>query len=669
MPIKYIGQLFHRLNILVIVVLYFLASISASYILGMGRAQALSSTIFDVYGTNGRIDHEGFPSNIKKAVGPQVDVVLALTEDGHVFYTGPNSSGVAGIDPDVEQVVTTPVEVTGLQSIVDIDISTQGFAVALDANGDVWTWGAIIGLGRGLDQTSIDRGFDYVPAKVTEVSNVTQISTSTSNVLALISSGEVWSWGSNNFGQIGNGEMTESPEIVVGPIKIANLDQVTWITSGTVGSAVVKADGSVWRWGGVQQIEGFEGAFPIFASPTQVVGLSSITKLATGDGTFFALDSSGHLYVYGDNRFGQLGLGSYVGLPTRGGIPYTTVPLLVDTIENVTDIDGSIFTIVARTQDGSLFKWGYSFVDGCGLCTIQSLPTLLDNFASSPINFTSVSGVARVVGMQSTDSSPPTLGLPLWSANPKSISQIATLTVGVVDTGSGIAGGEYFLGDTDPGQGNGAMMSLNGSNLTSTFGTDFPTGVYRVNIRAKDIAGNWSDIISDFLVVYNPDGPRMTGKKAIVPSLGNGDVLPGLISGSQTDKASFGFNVKYGNQGQIHPSSDLQLSYSTGTKCNKPAQAQNCHTTTLNATSIAWLTTQDTNNSTGIFQGTANLNVDGAASTVIFRVTGRDGARFSPTANDQFQIKIYAQGADPNTATPVYRINLVDIEKGSVKIL
>jgi hypothetical protein len=94
----------------------------------------------------------------------------------------------------------------------------------------------------------------------------------------------------------------------------------------------------------------------------------------------------------------------------------------------------------------------------------------------------------------------------------------------------------------------------------------------------------------------------------------------------------------------------------------------NCHALSLNATGISWLTTQGTNNSTGIFQGTAALNIDGQASTVLFRVTGVDGERLSATANDQFQIAIYNPGSNPNTDAPLYHVNSADIARGNIKI-
>jgi hypothetical protein len=299
---------------------------------------------------------------------------------------------------------------------------------------------------------------------------------------------------------------------------------------------------------------------------------------------------------------------------------------------------------------------------------------LLVSIGSGMLNYVAAVVPARNANIalslrEPQDQVAPTIGLPGWSQNPKPVAGATDLTVAANDgDGSGVARGEYFLGDSDPGQGNGATMNWDGTNLSTTFGTDFPTGVYKVSVRAQDNAGNWSDPVGDYLVVYNPDGPRMTGRRTIIPTLGNGDILPGLITSNQNDKAIFGFSVKYNSQGQIANNSDLQFKYKTGTHCNG-SNPQNCHSLELNATSIAWLTTQGTNNSTGTFQGTASMTVDGQASVVSFRVTGIDGERLDGSSLDRFQIEIFAEGDNPNTATPLYKVNSADIARGNVKII
>lgn len=265
------------------------------------------------------------------------------------------------------------------------------------------------------------------------------------------------------------------------------------------------------------------------------------------------------------------------------------------------------------------------------------------------------------------DKTPPTLETPSWSNNPKSLLGPATVTIAAADNLSGIRYAEYFLDDNDPGAGNGTAMWLGNGQVTANFGANISTGVHKVTIRAKDKAGDWSQPITDYLVVYDPFGAHMTGRRTLIPSLANGDVLPGLNSIGQTDMVKFGFNVRYDKTGAIKDASDVEFSYQTGTKCNKPDKAVNCHTFDLNAQSISWLVTQGQHNSTGIIQGTAKLEVDGIKTNVIFRLTGVDGELLDATSPDHLNLKVYAQGADPNAAIPIYQIN-ADILRGNIKI-
>lgn len=266
------------------------------------------------------------------------------------------------------------------------------------------------------------------------------------------------------------------------------------------------------------------------------------------------------------------------------------------------------------------------------------------------------------------DKTAPEAGAPAWSVNPKSTTEVSTLTVPVAESVSGLAQAEYFIGDTDPGLGNGATMTMSGANITTTFGTDFPSGVYKINVRAKDNASNWSAVVSDYLVVFNPNGPRMTGKKTIIPSLSTGDILPGLNSATQTDEAVFGFSVRYDATGQISANSDLQFSYRTGTQCNNPSKAQNCRSLELDADSVTWLTFQGLNDSEGVFQGTATMLLDGVISSVVFQVSGRDGSRVGTLTQDHFMLEIFSQGANPNTAEPIYLVS-GNILQGAIRII
>ncbi len=273
------------------------------------------------------------------------------------------------------------------------------------------------------------------------------------------------------------------------------------------------------------------------------------------------------------------------------------------------------------------------------------------------------------INNQRADTVAPTFGTPTWSKNPKAVSATSILSVPVSDPnpGTGVKRGEYFIGDTDPGIANATAMTISNGVLSTTIGTDLTPGIYKVSVRAMDYAGNWSSVVTDYLVVYNPAGPGVTGNRSVTPSLGNGDVMPGLTSSTQTDRATFSFNAKY-TSGVIDSASKLQLTYNTGGVLCPIIHTSNCHNFSLNSTGIAWLVVQGSNNSSATVQGTASMVIDGVTTQPMFRLTAIDGTRLTPASADRFQILIYAPGANPNTASSIYRINTANITQGNITI-
>jgi hypothetical protein len=271
------------------------------------------------------------------------------------------------------------------------------------------------------------------------------------------------------------------------------------------------------------------------------------------------------------------------------------------------------------------------------------------------------------------DKTAPTLAIPVWANNPKPLSgtsSIATMTVTATDSLSGIAKAEYFIGNTDPGQGNGAAMNVGtirintdgtiSADLSTSFGTDFTTpGRYAINVRTQDLAGNWSDVETDYLIVYDQTGPTdVTASKQIVPSADNGDNLPGIATSSKNDKANLDFDVSYTSTGNVAAGSYANLNYAIGNACK--THPENCLSTSFVATtvspnSIDWLTLTNSN-TVGTFQGKGTLTVnDHSAITTTsnpFKVVATIGS------NNTAVMYIYAAGANPSTATPLYQLTI-----------
>lgn len=274
----------------------------------------------------------------------------------------------------------------------------------------------------------------------------------------------------------------------------------------------------------------------------------------------------------------------------------------------------------------------------------------------------------------SNDTTPPEIAQIAWTNNPKALNTQASVTVNVSDSQSPVDRIEYFIGDNDPGVGNSESMSINNQSglldvtASAEFDTSLASGVYKITIRALDSAGNWSLASVDYLVVYNPSGNNFTGRSNFVPSLAAGDVLPGLNSDSQTDEAKYGLTAKYTASGAFTNNSGFQFSYSTGENCKKPAQAVNCHDLTLDSTSLSWYLNDGTNDSRGTLQGLADLVIDGVAQAVKFRVSGVDGDRLTPASLDSFKLEIFNENDNPQTAQPLYKVDVNSLNNRSIKI-
>lgn len=263
-----------------------------------------------------------------------------------------------------------------------------------------------------------------------------------------------------------------------------------------------------------------------------------------------------------------------------------------------------------------------------------------------------------LVARPNPDNTPPTVSNFAWTTNPRKVGQDTTFTVSAADgQESGVKGGEYFIGDTDPGVGKATQMTWDGTSLNATIvNSGLQAGIYKVSVRAVDNADNWSTLLSDYMVVYDPSGQTVTASKTTsVPSLANGDILPGLTQAGQTNKATFAFKVFYDSATQnVSGQSTFSFSYSTGTCGNKPV---NCTTLAISAPSFAWFVTDAQGNAVSTFQGTATVTINGTATSNPFRVVATDGNKTTPTTTDKVSVKIYSPGANPNTATPIYQIN------------
>ncbi|MEM9877375.1 MAG: hypothetical protein AAF928_20925 [Myxococcota bacterium] len=200
---------------------------------------------------------------------------------------------------------TTPVVVQGISRPL---ATAHGFghSCALVVEGDVYCWGNNE-VGQIGDGTNITRVF---PTKVDSLSDVSKISVGAYHTCATTADGGQFCWGSNAYGQLGNGTFDDSAR----PTPVVGLDATTHFGAGAFHSCAVLSTPEIRCWGRNDhgQLGSDPGVVAVSALPTAPsADFPPVERVYPGAVTTCARSANTReLYCWGDNRFGQLGDGT-----------------------------------------------------------------------------------------------------------------------------------------------------------------------------------------------------------------------------------------------------------------------------------------------------------------------------------------------------------------------
>jgi alpha-tubulin suppressor-like RCC1 family protein len=229
-----------------------------------------------------------------------------IRDDGTVWAWGQNDSCQLGNGTSTSS--PSPIQVNGLTNVVQV-VGGFDFALALKSDGSVWIWGnALLLPHSGLDDAC-------VPEQVAGIS-ATAVAAGYDTAYALQQDGTVLVWGDNMYGQFGDGTDTHSESYLPTPVAIT---EVASISAGNQSAHAIKRDGTLWSWGSNAFGELGNGTADGSLFPAQVAGINDVVVVAGGGQTTYALDSSGDVWGWGDGDLGQLGAGHVANslVPTR----------------------------------------------------------------------------------------------------------------------------------------------------------------------------------------------------------------------------------------------------------------------------------------------------------------------------------------------------------------
>ena len=323
---------------------------------------------------------------------------LAVGSDGNAYAWGYNNRGQLGNGttssyqttpvmvrkPDRKTYPDLPADFTYLQVSAGSDHS-----LAVGSDGNVYAWGRN-GNGRLGDGTSTDR---HAPVRVKTPDRNTypdlpadftylQVSAGSDHSLALGSDGNVYAWGRNGNGRLGDG--TSSSRYT--PVRVKTPDRKTYpdlpkdftylqVSAGWDHSLAVGSDGYAYAWGcnmygnlGNNTASGYGDVNPVPervrdpASPGDASKGLQAAQVSAGYHLSLAVGSDGNAWAWGYNGSGQLGDGT-------GSSRYTPVRVKTPDRKTYPDLPADFTYLqvsagyshsLAVGSDGNAWAWGYN---------------------------------------------------------------------------------------------------------------------------------------------------------------------------------------------------------------------------------------------------------------------------------------------------------------------
>jgi alpha-tubulin suppressor-like RCC1 family protein len=207
---------------------------------------------------------------------------LAVKTDNTLWACGYNSSGQLGDNTRTNK--STFVQTVSAGTNWKQASTSYYSSAAIKTDGTLWTWGDNQ-YGQLGDNTRIPKSSPV--QTVAGGTNWKQVSCSDYGVLAIKTDGTLWSWGANFNGSLGDNTTNHASSPVQTVAGGTNWKQVA---AGSMHNAAIKTDGTLWMWGSNGNGQLGDGTTISKSSPIQtIVGGTNWKQVSCGDSTTVAI--------------------------------------------------------------------------------------------------------------------------------------------------------------------------------------------------------------------------------------------------------------------------------------------------------------------------------------------------------------------------------------------
>jgi len=251
--------------------------------------------------------------------------------------------------------VRPPVSLMGMVS------AGLSHTVVIRMDGTLWAWGS----NQFGQQGNGSAVHNTTPARIGAVTNWAAVSAGRLHTVAIRTDGTLWAWGLNNGNQIGDGTTLDRNV----PTRIGTATNWVSVSAGSDHNVAIRTDGTLWVWGNNSDGQLGDGTTTARSIPVRIGTSTDWAHVSAGGMHTVGIRADGSLWAWGNNQRGQLG----GGMSTSN----RSIPVRIGTETDWAHVSAGRMHTVGIRADGSLWAWGDNQYGqlGDGTMNIRTSPT------------------------------------------------------------------------------------------------------------------------------------------------------------------------------------------------------------------------------------------------------------------------------------------------------